>query len=315
MKRRPASYADPRARIAELVAQTTGRALEEVRAEVYDQPAPVVRDGQQSARAQVRAHDERVAELAADDDAQPGATIAEPMRRLGLDAPVQRSAFLSRARAEGRAHMAPLDWRPSDFAASRGASSTGSAARRACAGLPPELAARVRRAALAELPGPDGIRRPTRGWSHIIARRIVALAVVMWRASRSCRRRGMARVLVGRVRGQFGTLFTNPHTGAPYSLSTFFRTSVSACRRGEWDCGDVVALHRARALWRCQPPAASVAPEFSGRDRSGVARAFNEYHFPRGVVAVAVERDEETARRPRSSAARSIPPVATAPPS
>jgi hypothetical protein len=183
-----------------------------------------------------------------------------------------------------------VDWTREDFARARRVSASGSRARDALMRLPRCYAQRIERAALAMRPelGPDGKptgrRVPTRGWGHVVARRIAAVACVMFHAARPSRRRGMARIVVGRTRGMFVTLFRgegrardDERQRARLSVSTFFATSHHGTD-DPWDCGAVVALHRAGALWRHQPPASCAGP-WKGKDRDGRPRAFNEYHL------------------------------------
>jgi hypothetical protein len=211
-------------------------------------------------------------------------TLARPLRPRRARA-TRSEAFRTRAMERGAPGMAPLDWTPEDFATWRASHRSASSARAALATLPPVYARRVELAALAMTRREDGTRRPTRTWAHVQARRVVALAVTVFRASSPSRRRGMARKLVGRTRGMFATLAgINPSTGAPYSIGTFFHVNDA---RGPWDCGAMVALHRAGALWRHQPPAACVPEGYRGRDRDGNERAFNEYHLTERVLAPA----------------------------
>lgn len=217
-----------------------------------------------SSRAERRANDRRVLEAG-----EAGAP----------DRPPRRRGLAPRAR-----RCAGLDWERDDFQRARRVSGSASSAREALSRLPRCYALRVERAALAMRRTTDGRRVPTRTLAHVVARRIVALAAVLFHAGRSSKRRGMARIVRGRTRGMFVTLFRgegraqNERQRARLSVSTFFATSHHGRTDDPWDCGAMVALHRAGAVWKHQPPAAC-AGAFQGKDRDGRPRAFNEYHL------------------------------------
>jgi len=226
-------------------------------------------------RAERRAHERRV-------DAAGEPEPSSPRRK--------RARVVDGVTMRGSSRL--LDWSPDDFARARRIEGSMREARGALVRLPRCYSQRVERAALAMLPRTDGTRRPTRTLAHIAARRIVALAVVLYHAGRTSRRRGMARIVVGRTRRMFGTLFRRGVDRAPLSVSAIFATSHHD-KRDPWDCGPMVALHRAGALWRRQPPAAAAGAHV-GRDRHGVPRAFNEYHLTqRALSAVADEAPRE----------------------
>lgn len=249
---------------AEFAARAKGSAelLAAVRAAVPTASSPAAMPA--SSRAERRANDRRVLEAG-----EEGTPVRARRRPL-----VPRSSKLP-----------AVDWDRDDFARARRVSASGARARDALSRLPRCYAQRVERAALAMRPTTDGRRIPTRSWGHVVARRIVAVACVLFHAARPSRRRGMARIVRGRTRGMFVTLFRgegrardDERQRARLSISTFFATSHHGRTDDPWDCGAVVALHRAGALWRHQPPA-SCAGAFQGKDRDGRPRAFNEYHL------------------------------------
>lgn len=273
-----------------------------------DAPAePKPRPRPSSQRGAYRAQ-QRALDAAAEESAAPS---KKPPRR-GL-APAARGKFLTRARERGCEQMAPLDWIRDDYAAAHLALAGPSRALAALAALPRCYAQRVERAALGRVRDERGFAVATRSLDSIVARRIVAAAVVMWRASKTSRRRGHARIVVGRTRGMLAALFQNPQRARSVSVSTLFATSHGAHRRGEWDCGAIVALQRSGALWAHQPPAACASPAFVGRDRNGIARAFNEYHITeRAASDEADEPDEQP--EPERRAVEPIDERAAAPP-
>lgn len=277
--------------LAEVLARASGRALEEVRQQLGSSapPAPAF-DGKASARAQRAEHTARVLERAEADDST---TESERPRARPLDPTGRRGAFVSELQASGRGRMRPLDWTGDDYAAAEAIARSARAAERALCSLPGEFARRVQLAALAYERAEDGRRLPTRTWAHVRARRIVALGVILWRCSRSSRRRGMARIVVGRTRGMFASLFRNVLTGERLSVSSLFATQHHD-EGGRWDCGDMVALTRAGAVWKAQPPASRVSEAFCGVDRHGHARAFNEYHLSRRTCAIEHDRPRLT---------------------
>lgn len=309
MKRPDASPKDLAAVIhAARVASGDAVELDAVRAALGAHGAPPAAP---PSRAVVRAERARVEAAGEPVPPELRGTVAAPRRPRRARA-TRSEAFRTGAMERGAPRMAPLDWTPEDFATWRAVNRNASSARAALATLPPVYARRVELAALGMVRQDDGTRRPSRTWAHVQARRIVALAVVVYRASSPSKRRGMARVLRGRVRGQFGTLAgVNPGTGEAYSVGTFFHVND----RRPWDCGAMVALHRAGALWRHQPPAACVEPAYKGRDRDGNERAFSEYHLTERVLAP--EGTPELATAPQGAPARSpelAPPSGRGPP-
>lgn len=252
------------------------------------------------------------AELAelADPAAAAAAAAAAPASRAPNRA--QAKAYARRVEAAGEEGPAPrrkrarsvdgvtmkgssrlLDWSRDDFARAEAIERGPAAARAALARLPRCLAQRGERAALAMVRRSDGTRRPTRTWAHVEARRIVACLVVCFHAASSSRRRGMTRVLRGRTRRMWTTLFrSRVDRSRPVSVSTLFATShrkrAHGAPRSPWECGAMVALHRAGALWRHQPPVA-VAGGYVGRGKDGSARAFNEYHLSSKACSALVD--------------------------
>lgn len=105
------------------------------------------------------------------------------------------------------------------------------------------------------------------------ARACVAIAWLVYSLGRDTRRRGFARVLDGVSRGVIAALLPNPSTGEAYTVSHIAATSNDAGRAGPNDCGALVALHRAGALFKQQPDAADVPAALVGP--SGYA--FNVY--------------------------------------
>jgi len=304
-------------RLAAAIAGASGRPLEEVRADLgaerlNDPPAPRAAPGATRVRVPAAVARRERAELA--EHAEP--TEART-RRPGKPRPAERSAtrgaFLTTAAARGCPRMDGLDWLPTDFATMRALERSPRRCLEALAALPRVYALRVRRAALA-IERVNGELRPARSLEHIRARRIVALAVVMWRASRTSRRNGFARILVGRTQGMLATLTHNPATLAPYSVSMLFGTQHHG-GRSIYDCGDVEALERSMALWCHQPPAMAVPARFRGRDRDGTERAFAEYHFTEAAASDALEPDTESELALGLAALEAPPPAPHPPPS
>lgn len=232
--------------------------------------------------------------------ARPPARRAAP-RRVEADEP---PSVGSREPARGLG----LDWMPEDYARARGTERDRRGAERALAELPREYARRVERAALAMERQDDGTLRPTRSLDHRIARRVVALALVAWRASVSSLRHGMARRVVGHDRSSWSRLFVNAHTGRALHPNTLF----GGAKDGDgWECGAATALHRAGAWWCHQPPAARA--QYVGRGRGGEPRALAIYWISAAALAPPLAR--ELARPAPSSSTSSAPsPCATAPP-
>lgn len=278
--------------LAAAIAGASGQPIDAVRA-LLGLPAAPPPELETTSRAPGMAHDRRVAVVAEGDRSEPGASLERPRARP-LDPSGTRGGWVGDLQASGRGAMRPLDWTADEYAAAETLSRSPRAAARALCGLPPEYARRVELAALAYERQEDGRRLPTRTWCHVVARRIVALAVVLWRVSRSSRRRGMARIVVGRTRGMFASLFRNVFTGARLSISSLFATQHHD-GASRWDCGDMVALARSGAIWKAQPPASSVAAAFRGKDRHGIARAFNEYHLTRRVAASSSSAEDPAA--------------------
>lgn len=275
--------------LATAISRASGQPVDQVRA-VLGTPPPAPPALEATSAAPARAHDRRVAVVAETDRAPEGVPLERPPHRP-LTPVGSRGAWVAELQASGRGGMRPLDWTREDYAAAELLSRSRAAAARALCGLPPEYARRVELAALAYERQPDGRRLPTRTWAHVRARRVLALAVILWRCSRSSRRRGMARIVVGRTRGMFASLFRNVFTGKRLSESSLFATQHHT-GRSRWDCGDMVALCRAGAVWKAQPPASSVPEAFRGKDRNGIARAFNEYHLTRAVAAATVSDED-----------------------
>lgn len=206
---------------------------------------------------------------------------ARPRKRAPAPS-ATRGAYLTQAAARGTPHQDGLDWLPQDFATMRALEASAARAFEALCTVPPIYARRLQRAALGYVRDENGRLSPTRSWEHIRARRIVALGVVMWRASRSSKRAGMSRILVGRTRGMIANLTRSRIDGKPLSISMLFGTQHHGTG-SIWDCGDIEAIERAGAIWAHQPPAACVPVRFRGRDRDGTERAFSEYHFTERV--------------------------------
>jgi hypothetical protein len=198
---------------------------------------------------------------------------APSSKRRGLDP----SAHLGTREGwdRGVPHFAPLDWLRADFARAAALQRSAAACRKTLAQLPPRFARRVKLAALACIVR-DGVVVPTRSMEHVSARCIVALAVTVWHASRNTARDGHGRVLVGRARGSFCTLLRNPLTSEPYSIARLYATSHHGTD-DPWDCGHMVALDRAGAFAKHQPPASTSPRAFVGRARDGSLRALNQY--------------------------------------
>lgn len=179
----------------------------------------------------------------------------------------------------GVPHFAPEDYSREAFAIVARTERGPASARDRLAMLRRASAQRVRWAALAYLPDEHGVMRPTRTWAHPMARRIVACFAAMEHEARHTRRRGMHLLLEGFARGSLRALFRNAQTGEPVSLSTLYATSFDRERTGPWHCGAVVALHRAGALVRHQPPASTAPAQYVGKGRDGAPRALNQYWF------------------------------------
>lgn len=207
-------------------------------------------------------------------------------RRGWVPADAGRAASLRRAQyvrdAAARGTLRGVDWSADAWRIARSivADRSGRVAQRWIAGLPRVYALRVRRAALAIERDAAGRLSPAWSWTHVRARRRVALAAVAWIESRDTKRRGMARILVGRGRASWAALFTtaSEHTDNPHrvSVSLLFATSHHG-RETLDDCGDMRSLERTKALEIIQPPASVTPAEFVGRGRDGQPRALNQY--------------------------------------
>lgn len=209
-------------------------------------------------------------------------TIAAPPRRRA-PAVVQRP---TEAQLGARGGARGLDWASEDYAAARSIEASVRAAQRALAELPREYARRVERAALAMVRDGAGMLVPTRAWAHVLARRVVACAVVGWRASGMARRHGMARRVVGHDRSSWARLFLNRITGQPLTPGALFHGS----KDGEgWACGVMTALHRAGAWWAHQPPASEA--DYVGRGRGGEPRALCVYWLSCAALAAPLARE------------------------
>lgn len=195
--------------------------------------------------------------------------------------------------ARGVPSFAPEDFSREAFALAARVMRGGASARDEVARMRRQYAQRVRWAALAYLPNEHGVHRPTRPWSHPAARRIVAVAAVMFRESQNTRRRGMHLLLQGFARGALCNLFPNRDTGKPVSKGTLYATSHDAQRTGPWDCGAVVALHRSGALVRHQPPASTAPAQYVGRGRDGSPRALNQYWLTERACSDVETRDDD----------------------
>lgn len=315
--RRRIDKVNPGDRLAAAIAGASGRPLDAVRAELGAErlngpPAPPATSSATRVRVPAAIARAEAAEVAA--HAEPSeARQRRPGKPRGAERSTSRGAFLTRARERGCPRMDGLDWLPTDFATMRALERSPRRCLEALAALPRVYALRVRRAALA-IERVNGELQAGRGLEHIRARRIIALAVVMWRASRTSRRNGMARILVGRTQGMIATLTHNPATLAPYSVSMLFGTQHHGGAR-VYDCGDVEALERSAALWCHQPPALAVPPRFRGKDRDGNERAFAEYHFTEAAASDALEPDTESELALGLAALEAPPPAPHPPPS
>ncbi len=129
----------------------------------------------------------------------------------------------------------------------------------ALAELPREYAHRLRGAATGTAAG-----ERKRDLSHIVARVTVAIGWAYWQLAVRTRRHGFNRVVVGLPRGVVASLCRNPITGKRYAVSTLFATSYGKGRKGADDCGAVVKLRRARAVYAEQPPADAMPARLVG---------------------------------------------------
>lgn len=208
-----------------------------------------------------------------------------------------RARYLAALQREG-SELVPEDWSDAAWTMARAifCDSSGREAERALARLPRAYAQRVRRAALC-VPTGAGTSAPPRRWSHIAARRRVAIASVLLLESRATLRRGMGRYLGGFSRGMWCSLFVNPQTGERYSVSTLYATTHHSTGE-EWDCGDFPALQRAGALYREQPPPECVPRQWRGTGRDGEPRALAIYWLTERALA-GPEEPQEGAQRPR----------------
>jgi len=116
------------------------------------------------------------------------------------------------------------------------------------------------------------------------ARRVVACAAVLHYLKQETSSPGRAFLVEGTLRGTFCSFFTNADTGDALHFNSLYGTQTDATRKGRWDCGALVALERAGAIEKIQPPAHTQRPRFVGRDRKGRARAINQYFLRNDVV-------------------------------
>lgn len=216
--------------------------------------------------------------------------------------------------ARGVPSFAPADLSDQSYRIATRAQRGPASARDELAGLPRQCAQRTRWAALAYLPNERGELRPTRTWAHPAARRIVAVMAVMQHEARNTRRRGMHLLVEGFSRGSLCSAFRNAQTGAPVHKSTLYAVSFDARRRGPWDCGAVVALHRSGALVRHQPPASVARPEHVGKGRDGTPRALNQYWLTEKACSDLVREDDAPAFHDWTPTDEGSPPEARGPP-
>lgn len=143
-----------------------------------------------------------------------------------------------------------------------------------------------------------GLRRgPYHALRSIRARRVVACGAVLAFLSQVTTSHGRAFIVEGTLRGTFCTFFQNAEGDAVH-VNTLFGTMTDGTRRGRWDCGAVVALERAGAIEKIQPPPHTQRARFVGLDRKRVPRALNQYFLRNDVVggdAAAVEARASTA--------------------
>jgi len=170
---------------------------------------------------------------------------------------------------------------------------------------------------------PDGTRRPRRSLASRRARRIVAVAAVLLYLAEEAKRTGYALLVEGYLRGSFCQLFPNPdNADETISLGSLFNTGDTGERGGRvgrWDCGAVVALERAGALEKVQPPASTQHACNVGVDRKGAPRALNQYFVKERAAtgaagdgdALEVQAEERWLRRRAArAAAEARPPPA-----
>lgn len=199
----------------------------------------------------------------------------------------RREAFLARLRARGGegCETAPRDWTQRVWTVCRSLEHdlSGRIARNVVLGMPRTLALALRRAALEPVRGADGVWRPSRGYSSVIARSRIAFGWALYVSGVRTHKAGFARVAAGFSRGMLGALFRNPQTGEPYALSYL---SASSCSSSGEGCGPLEALERAGFLARKQPPPSLRAkfPAYFGPSGYG----FNTYWFAARDVGVRV---------------------------
>ena len=237
-----------------------------------------------------------------------------PRRSFFAESVERRARMRSVSIDRGVPSFAPEDFSREAFIVAARAMRGGASARDVVAAMRRSYAQRVRWAALAYLPDEHGKLRPTRSWNHPAARRIVGVAAVMFRESLNTRRRGMHLLLQGFARGSLCVLFPNRETGKPVHVSTLYATSYDAQRKGPWDCGAVVALHRSGALVRHQPPASTAPAQYVGRGRDGSPRALNQYWLTEKACSDEAQDDAAPAFYDWTPADDS-PPEARGPPS
>lgn len=186
---------------------------------------------------------------------------SKPPKQASKRAPKSAKSERWRAAVQMRAPRLRLhDWsqRISKRARQIGASPVEAA--RAVAELPRVFALRVRRAAL----GISYVRGQwvaSRSWASPYARRTVAYAWAVFRASFKTKRRGFAHVALGVTQGMLAALVRNPQTLRPYSRAGMAATK---CGANNEQCGPLVALERAGAWYAEQPPAEMCSVELVG---------------------------------------------------
>lgn len=240
-------------------------------------------------------------------------TKPRPRRSFFVESVERRAKMRSVSINRGVPSFAPEDLSREAYAIAARTERGGASARDRLAMLRRASAQRVRWAALAYMPDENGVMRPTRSWSHPMARRIVAVFAVIEHESRHTKRRGMHLLLEGFARGSLCSAFRNHQTGEPVSISTLYATSFDADRKGPWDCGAVTALHRSGALVKHQPPASTAPTQYVGKGRDGSPRALNQYWLTERACADVVD-DAAVPAFYDWTPAESSPPEARGPP-
>ena len=209
----------------------------------------------------------------------------------------RRQRFEWRLANEGAPDCNPRDLPDRVFAVVRAIIWGGGAqAVKSLAEMPPVYASRVRRAALGiERLAGGGWSEPVRGVGHIRARLTIAAGVSLYLLGMPTRRRGMARVVDGLTRGMLANAFVSPSTGERYSISYLFGTKFKKGPADWWDCGPFVALSRAGAILKVQPPADEVPRAYVGPR----GWAFNEYWL--SMVSVSADFPPAEREQPTDS--------------